>query len=64
MTRAELVQAVKWGLSGGAAVGLLVASAVAGNIYGHQQGMETSRQIWQSHLDEEGCLMIPRTYST
>ena len=41
-----------------------VGSAVAGSIHGHREGMDTSRKIWQSHLDEDGCLVVPRTYST
>ena len=64
MTFAELGQAVKWGLTGGAAVSVVVAAAVIGNVQGFKQGMSESNEFWKAHLDEDGCIVAPRTYST
>ena len=61
MTRSEILQAVKWGLTGGACVAVVVAAAVIGNVKGFKQGMDESNAVWKAHIDEDGCLMVPRT---
>lgn len=64
MTLDEAWRAVKWGLTGGACVTVVVAAAVIGNVQGFKQGMNESNEFWKAHLDEDGCIVAPKTYST